>query len=347
MRKGLRAATGGGIYDMMDAQASRQDSSVQARNREEQPYPGAMSQNMPGMATGGRIARLARMVTAQRAQGRPVKKLTQGFPEMQHPDAMPSPGTERYFARRMKEEQVRHGKANAKLRKRGEPPMTAEDIPFAGGGAVKLAANRVKAMGRFLARGPKSELPPRSARQKTAAATGTGLALVGAKAAGDVIAEHTGPGAKMNYRNMSKNAAEAPMVNPLKFKYNDPSTWPKKAGGGSVFSEAIKRLKALKAQQEVVRARVPSKPAVSTTPREFPKTLEELEAYWDKKGVKPFEGTLEDLAKKYGVTRARGGKLSIKAIKRLKPFRAKGKITPDDPPETMRYGGKLRARLKR
>jgi len=187
MRKGLRAATGGGIYDMMDAQASRQDSSVQARNREEQPYPGAMSQNMPGMAGGG-----------------------------------------------------------------------------------KLLANRVKAMRRFLARGPKSELLPRSARQKTAAATGAGL--VGAKAAGDVIAEHTGPGAKMNYRNMHKNAAEAPMVNPLKFKYHDPSTWPKKA---------------------------------------------------------------------------HGGELSIKAIKRLKPFRAKGKITPNDPPETMRYGGKFRARLKR
>jgi len=55
VRKGLRAATGGGIYDLIDAQASRQDQSVQAQNREEQPYPGAMSQALPGMARGGRV----------------------------------------------------------------------------------------------------------------------------------------------------------------------------------------------------------------------------------------------------------------------------------------------------
>jgi hypothetical protein len=393
MRKGLRAATGGGIYDLMDAQASRQDSSVQARNREEQPYPGAMSQNMPGMATGGRIARLARMVTGQRAQGRPVKKLTQDFPEMQSVIAKPSPGIKRYFARRRKEEQVRLGKANAKLRKRGEPPMTAEDIPFAGGGAVKLAANRVKAMRRFLARGPKSELPPRSARQKTAAATGAGLALVGAKAAGDVTAEHTGPGAKMNYRSMGKNAAEAPMVNPLKFKYNDPSTWPKKARGGMLLKVLKKPATAAgerwKGKLEAVDAQAPKKGPALQTPtaqrllerrrvimknknpagylndhvrRDYPGADLTEQKRWSRSTRMHNQEKVERLGSKYGATRreeivdpwgsvglhkAHGGKLSIKAIKRLKPFRAKGKITPNDPPETMRYGGKLRARLKR
>lgn len=95
--------------------------------------------------------------------------------------------------------------------------------------------------------------------------------------------------------------------------------------------------------------------------RDYPGAREQEYKRWRRSTMRDNQRKVERLGSKYGATRreeivdpwgfasrkARGGKLSMEAIKRLKPFRAKGKITPNDPPETMRYGGKFRARLKR